>query len=293
MKPQPLSIDLLVLDGGTQNRLAINEDTVEDYAELIRQSDGEWPFPPCDVFHDGNQYLVAEGFHRTLGAERAKRSSVPCVVHKGTATDARIFGMTANDRHGLRLTRADKRACVEWLLDNGGKMPQKEVAEKAGVSRRLVQTIIAERNPASVAGKVTPPKRDGEAQSAPDTPIRGEPDPFLDDGMEPEEEEPTSRPPRNGTEAPAADYGKCPNCAGTSWDEDEDGVSCSKCHHPHGEPAGDVDKDRLTVQRSKTVKTAEALMRAFDDLQTMKAKECHGDTIETCKGLVKTAKGWK
>lgn len=89
------------------------------------------------------------------------------------------------------------------------------------------------------------------------------------------------------------DYGKCPNCAGTKWDKDEDGVSCAKCHHPHGEPAGDADEDRLQTQRQKTVKTCEALMRAFGDLQAMKARPEHKGAIESCKALWKVAKGWK
>lgn len=89
------------------------------------------------------------------------------------------------------------------------------------------------------------------------------------------------------------DYGKCPNCAGTKWDEDEEGVSCHKCHHPHGEPAGDVDDKELTTQRSKTIKTVEALMRAFDDLQVMRAKSEHAGAIESCKALLRLAKAWK
>ncbi len=88
-------------------------------------------------------------------------------------------------------------------------------------------------------------------------------------------------------------YGKCPNCAGTKWTEDEDGVVCAKCHHPHGEPAGDADEDRVKTQRQKTVKTAEALLRAFDDLQTIRAKPKYDESIRLCKQLVKTAKGWK
>ncbi len=156
MKPQNLAISLLRMDLGTQNRLKINEETVADYEEKTKDSD-EWPFPPLDVFHDGTDatnYLVADGFHRLLGALRAKRAEVPCIVHPGTATDARIFGMTANDRHGLRMTRADKRACIEWLLDNGGKLTQAEIAEKAGVSVRLVKSIVTERNPLLLAAKV-------------------------------------------------------------------------------------------------------------------------------------------
>ena len=42
--------------------------------------------------------------------------------------------------------------------------------------------------------------------------------------------EPASEP----TDEP--DYGKCPNCHGTEWKEDFEGVVCAKCLHPHGEP---------------------------------------------------------
>jgi len=91
---------------------------------------------------------------------------------------------------------------------------------------------------------------------------------------------------------PKPDYGKCPNCLGTKWTEDEFGVACAKCHHPWGEPAGDVDEDRLNTQRQKTRKTAEALMRAFDDLQTMKSRRTHGEAIQACKRLLELAKEW-
>jgi len=70
-------------------------------------------------------------------------------------------------------------------------------------------------------------------------------------------------------------------------------VSCAKCHHPYGEPTGGADEDRLGTQRQKTVKTAEALLRAFDDLNLLKARSEHGEAIKNCKGLLGTAKGWK
>jgi len=98
------------------------------------------------------------------------------------------------------------------------------------------------------------------------------------------------------------DYGKCPNCAGTKWSEDEDGVSCAKCHHPWGESTGGADEDRVKTQKQKTGKTVEALMRAFDDLQVMHAQTCQScqltedestDPILCCKRLLKIAKEWK
>jgi len=89
------------------------------------------------------------------------------------------------------------------------------------------------------------------------------------------------------------DYGRCPNCLGSKWDDEEEGVSCAKCHHPHGEPAGDVDEDRIKTQRQITVKMIERLMRAFDDLQVMLARPEHDQAIADCKRLLAVAKGWK
>ncbi len=108
----------------------------------------------------------------------------------------------------------------------------------------------------------------------------------------PSEDEPPE-PPQDAPETEPQDYGKCPNCAGVKWTEDEDGVVCKKCNHPHGEPAGDRDEDRIKTQRQKTIKTAEALLRAFDDLQTMKARPEYDEAILRTKQLLAIARGWK
>jgi len=90
------------------------------------------------------------------------------------------------------------------------------------------------------------------------------------------------------------DLGQCPACAGNRWIATPDGTVCRKCNHPHGEPAGEVEADRISIQRSKTVKTVEALMRAFDDLHLMspRPKE-HAHAIAQCKLLLTEARGWK
>jgi hypothetical protein len=106
--------------------------------------------------------------------------------------------------------------------------------------------------------------------------------------------EPKGEPaPQEKPDPEPVDYGKCPNCAGSKWTEDEFGLACAKCHHPHGEPTGGADEDRVAIQRSKTVKTVEALMRAFDDLQTLVARPEHGEAIRSCKALLTTARAWK
>lgn len=275
MKTQTLSIDLLRTDGDTQNRIAINEETVEDYAELISEADGEWPLGPLDVFHDGSEYFVADGFHRTMAAERAKRASIPCRVRRGTAKDARIFGMTANDVHGLRFSRADKRACVEWLLDNGGKLTQTEIASKAGVSLRLVKYIVAERKPKKV--QIAP----FESEDRKDSSDKGKPggeSATPEEVSSPVEDDPVSSQPAAETGEEEVGKDSQELAAGTSGNDTE----------------GPADSDgEFRMQRSKTVKTVEALQRAFDDLHRIRPRLDDHDWAETqCKALLQSARNW-
>jgi len=168
-----LPVELPRLDGDTQSRLAIDEDTVASYAEAIETADGAWPFPVIDLFHDGTDFWPGDGHHRILAALRTKRGSIPCRVYEGTERDARLHGMTANDRHGLRMSRADKRLNIEWLLD-GGEMTQTQIAEAAGVGRRLVQEVVLARKHDVLAKLPTPPKRLDAAQNVQVTPESGE-----------------------------------------------------------------------------------------------------------------------
>ena len=262
-----LPIELPRIDADTQSRIAIDEDTVGEYADLITDADGEWPCPPIDVFFDGTDHTVADGFHRLLAALRTKRGSIPCTVRQGTAKDARIFGMTANDHHGLRMTRADKRACVEWLLVEGGKMTQAAIAKAAGVSVRTVRTVVADRK--YEATPSSPPEVGRQTSATPSggeeaDPIDVDSVPVDDDNHKlpslPGDERSTAGSLRERHTCPSkgvqdalqaacdafpdddspADYGKCPNCEGTEWEnEDGHGVACVKCCHPHGEPTGD------------------------------------------------------
>ena len=155
MPNKNLSVDVLITDGGTQSRVSISEETVADYTEVIESNGSAWPFPPIVVYHDGNQYFVADGFHRVLAARRAKRGNIPCEVRKGTAQDALRFGMTANDTHGLRMSQADKRNCVELLLDGDEKLTRQEIADIAGVTKRTVQRIVCEHREGGVT--LSPP----------------------------------------------------------------------------------------------------------------------------------------
>lgn len=258
MKTETLSIDLLVTDADTQSRVAISEDTVEEYAEKIADAKS-WPLSELDVFHDGSRYMVADGFHRTLAAHKAKRASVPCRIHKGTAKDARIFGMTANDRHGLRMSRADKRHCVEWLLDNGGKLAQTEIAKKAGVSRRTVQFVIsARKEKAQIALSDNQPKAQVGPQKSPASLAK--------------------------VSAEAAQAAKqlgtnSQTTAQVPADEGEQSRALSDSAAPPATPD-------WRPERSRAKKTVEALMRSLNDLHDLKPISFRDDALDCCREII-------
>lgn len=272
-----LAVDLIRTDGQTQSRAEIDESTVSDYAELWeRAKKTDYPFDqPVDVFHDGTDYWCADGFHRVLAASRAKRATVLAKIHSGTVRDAFLFSAKCNVQHGKRRTNADKRHLVERFLrdDEWGGKTDGFIADACCVSRQFVR-ILRDEQGATVAPSTKRTGKDGKQYPAKTN---------------------RSKPPASSQKnAEKPDYGQCPNCAGIRWKETEFGVECSKCHHPHGEPAGDVDDDRITTQRQKTVKTVEALMRAFDDLHLIcpKAAE-HANSIAQCKCLLSEARAWK
>lgn len=262
METKNLPVDSLVLDGGTQTRAAISEPTVEEYADILEAAD-EWPFPALAVFHDGNRHLLAGGFHRTLAARRIGWSKpIPCEVRHGTAWDALLYGMGDNLAHGLRPTREDRRRNVELLLDSGKKLTQEEIADITGAGLRTVKRIVAERKPQPAPQKVpmAPFEPPADAKKVPLAPSGSDDaDPFdVESDGEPSWEAPPPAVRRNGPETPSA-------------------------------PAG---RDDFGIQRAKTVKTIEALMRAFDDLNGIRPSMAHKAALAACKGLLERARNW-
>lgn len=103
------------IDGGTQSRKQVYEDTVAGYTEVLL--DGG-KMPPVVVFNDGKDIWLADGFHRYHAHKRAAIRSIECEVHNGTKRDAFIFSRGANAEHGLPRTNEEKRLVVTSLLDD-------------------------------------------------------------------------------------------------------------------------------------------------------------------------------
>ena len=138
-----LNIQSIIIDKGTQSRAAISEDTVSDYAEAMSAGD---EFPPVITFFDGVEYYLADGFHRLHAIKRLGKTSIQADVRTGTLRDAILYSLGANRDHGLRRSNADKRKCVQTLLDDfeWGDLSVNEMARICAVSPQLVLAVKQE-----------------------------------------------------------------------------------------------------------------------------------------------------
>ena len=161
MKTQLLKLTDIRCDSGTQCRSGVSEETVSDYAERMQSGDS---FPPVVLFFDGNEYHMADGFHRYLAASRNGSDELPAVLHQGTAQDALWYGLGSNRVNGLRLSPGDKRRAVELALDRFPTKSQQEIADHVGCSQKYVSQMKEDIIPRY---NVPPTRKDSKGRNQP------------------------------------------------------------------------------------------------------------------------------
>lgn len=135
-----LNIDAIRTDGGTQSRVQLNQETLDEYAEAYRSGA---LFPPIIVFFDGVDRWLADGFHRYSGAKAAGHEQIYAEVTPGTRRDAVLYSLTANATHGLKRTNADKRKAIKTLLADTewSSWSDNKIAKAAGVTDKTVGAV--------------------------------------------------------------------------------------------------------------------------------------------------------
>jgi len=154
-KPRNIDISMIRVDGGTQSRAGIDGTVVQSYAEDI--SDGI-VFPPVVVFHDGETYWLADGFHRHRAHLQAGKKKIAVEVRQGTRREAMLHSVGANSDHGLRRTNEDKRRAVITLLNDAewSQWSVNRISQLCHVSRDLVLAVQNELT-CRTASEATPP----------------------------------------------------------------------------------------------------------------------------------------
>lgn len=150
-------------------RIQMSEETIMRYAECMESTDDLNGFPPLEVYFDGKQYLLADGYLRLEAAKRAGHESIRVAINAGTADDAFWAAIIANGKHGLGLSRIERNRIIEIVVKRWPDRSSRMIAMAIGVSGKYVSRIrneLARRNEVAVPeklqgldGKMHPSKR--------------------------------------------------------------------------------------------------------------------------------------
>lgn len=153
-----IDIKKIVIDAGTQPRVAIDDATVQEYADIIKSSIKDEQLNPFDdlpddklpqVFRDSTgRCVLADGFHRYGGHKTAHAKEMKCAIRDGDANDALVFSLGTNQEHGVRRSNRDKQRAVKiaWSNPAINVWSNSEIARLCGVSEFMVR----EAKPATV-----------------------------------------------------------------------------------------------------------------------------------------------
>ncbi len=138
-----LNINDIRVDGGTQSRAALDQATVDEYAQAMQEGA---EFPVLLAYWDGVDVWLAEGFHRHAAARKAGIQGLQTKVFGGDRRAALSHSLTANVKHGLRRTNADKRHCVTLMLrdEEWVKWSDGQIAQHCSVDPKTVSNIRKE-----------------------------------------------------------------------------------------------------------------------------------------------------
>lgn len=165
-----LQVESIRIDGGTQARESINNDTVKEYAEVLQESNGTG-LPEIEVYFDGSEYWLTDGFHRWHAHRQAGIGTIQANVIRGTQREAILAAVGANASHGLKRSNADKRKAVRILLndDEWNTKSDRWIADKAKVSHPLVASVREESHKANPTGNITSSRtgKDGKSRKTP------------------------------------------------------------------------------------------------------------------------------
>lgn len=138
-----VKLDDIRIDGGTQGRSVIDQQTVYNYLEHMKEGD---EFPKMFTVYDGATYWLVDGFHRYHAYKLLGIKDIDIDYKPGTLEEAQVLSFGVNGIHGKPRTNEDKRLVVLAALDHPltNFKTDRELAKICAVSHTFVAAV---RNP--------------------------------------------------------------------------------------------------------------------------------------------------
>lgn len=175
MKFEIRSIKLAAITttAGTQIRASLSTEVVGQYADAMQDLANN-KFPPVVVFQTGDNFILADGFHRVAAAKVNGFTDIQADIRHGGKSDALWYALTANRAHGLQLTAPDKKRSIILALENFPTKSQQEIANHVGCSQKYVSQIKSDVIPGITPsirtdskGRVQPTRKPHKASPPP------------------------------------------------------------------------------------------------------------------------------
>lgn len=133
-----IHLDSITVDNGLNPRVgALDQEAVLDYAAHIDD------LPPMVVFkipgEDG--YLLAAGFHRIAAHRLAGATHGRVIVREGSRADAAEYADLDNLRHGLQLSRAERREVIRRQLKRHPDWSDVRLASACFTTDKTVRSV--------------------------------------------------------------------------------------------------------------------------------------------------------
>jgi len=122
-----------------QSRAEINYEIVDEYAKMMNAGTD---FDPAEAIYvpEENHYYVYNGAHR-LAAVLKTNTGLYVSFENGTQADAEWLALSANAKHGLRRSRADKQRVTRNALLMRPDLSDRKIAEHCQVDHKTVGRI--------------------------------------------------------------------------------------------------------------------------------------------------------
>lgn len=135
-----VKLDIIRIDGDTQSREVIDQPTVYQYLEDMKNGD---EFPRMFAMYDGATYWLVDGFHRYHAYKLLGIKEIEIDYKPGTLEEAQVLSYGMNHKHGKPRTNADKRKSVEHAIKNPltASKSNYEIAKICKVSEPFVASI--------------------------------------------------------------------------------------------------------------------------------------------------------